>query len=274
MCRSAVLLIQLVLAPLLFAGSPRITFERLLPPSHNLGTARELAIVDVAGEARTGDLFVEHFVDQVDHGGVLRVRDARDTTGAADAYLAVQTLNCETFEREGEGSTRDYAGNRVKRRQVWFDAICTARVDVLGPDRKRVSSFFGRGEGTSPRVESLTDEEKLIAVRQAARYAAIDSAERINPRRVRETIGLASDAPALEEGLVLIESGNLAAARSLWEAEMRRNPRSASLHFNLAAVCEALADRAAAKAHYVAATELAPKEPRYVQEMKLFSRRQ
>jgi len=274
MRRFAALVLQALFAPLLVASSPRITFERVLPASHDLGGARELAIVHVDGDSRSGDLFVQHFVDQVSHGGLLRVRDARNSTGPADAYLSVQTLQCETANREGEGSTRDYAGNRVKRRQVWVDAVCGARIDVLGADRSRLATFFGRGEGTSQRVETISDEERSIALGQAARYAAIDAAERITPRRVREYVMLDGEAPAFEEGMVLIESDRLAEARSVWEAEMRRNPRSAALHFNLAALCEALGDRVAARSHYVAATQLAPKEERYSHEMKLFTRRQ
>jgi tetratricopeptide (TPR) repeat protein len=274
MRRHAVLLLQILVAPLALASSPRVAFERVLPASHDLRGARDLAIVHSVGESEAGDLFVERFVDQVNQGGLLHARDAREATGPADAYLSVQTFSCETFNREGEGSTRDSAGNRVKRRQVWVDAVCSARVDVLGRDRRRLSSFFGRGEGTSPRVETLTDEERLIALRQASRFAAIDAAERITPRRVREHVQLDETAPRFDEGLVLIESGRLAEARAVWEAEMRRNPRSAPLHFNLAAVCEALGDRAAAKSHYVAATQLAPKEQRYGHEMKLFSQRQ
>ena len=36
-------------------------------------------------------------------------------------------------------------------------------------------------------------------------------------------------------------------ARAHWEAALRQQPRSAPLHFNLAAVCEALGDRKAAE---------------------------
>jgi hypothetical protein len=133
-------------------------------------------------------------------------------------------------------------GNRVKRKQLWADAICGARMDVMSRDMKRVSSFFGRGEGTSPRVEEVTDDERAIALAQAARYTALDAAERITPRRVREHIALDETAPAFGDAIALIESGHFAEARSVWEAELRRNPRSASLHYNLAAVCEALGD--------------------------------
>src|SRR5687768_1778572 len=94
--RSAVLL-QLLLAPSLFAVSPRISYERVHPAAHDLGRARNLAIVHVVGDSDATDAFVEHFLDQVNHSGFLQARDARDATGPADAYLAVRTFSCETF---------------------------------------------------------------------------------------------------------------------------------------------------------------------------------
>jgi tetratricopeptide (TPR) repeat protein len=274
MRRFPAVLCLLVAAPVLFAGSPRITFDRVLPAVHDLGRAKDLALVHAVGDSEASDAFVVNFVDQVNHTGFLHARDARDTTGPADAYLAVQMFSCETFNREGEGSVRDPDGKRVKQQQVWVDAVCTARVDVMGPDMKRVSSFFGRGQGTSSHVEQMTDDERDDAVRQAARYAAIDAAARITPRRIHEHVLLDDTAPAFDEGMPLIEAGRFADARAAWEAEIRRNPRSAALHFNLGAVCEALGDAKAAKSHYTAASQLAPKEERYSSEMRLFSRRQ
>jgi Flp pilus assembly protein TadD len=274
MRRPAALLLALVAAPLLFAAPPRLAFDRILPAAHDLGRARDLALVHAVGNSEATDAFVENFVDQVNHSGFLHARDARDSTGAADAYLALQTFACETFNREGEGSTRDSAGNRVKRKQTWVDAVCTARVDVMSADMHRLSSFYGRGEGTSSRVEELSDDERQTAVRQAARYAAIDAAERITPRRVPEHVSLDESAPAFDDGMLHIESGRLSDARAAWESALRRHPRNAALHFNLAADCEALGDRKAARAHYTAANELAPKEERYASEMRLFARRQ
>src|SRR5919109_969384 len=181
-------LLQLLVAPLLFAASPRISFERILPAAHDIGRDRDVAIVHAIGDTAQVDEFVELFVDQANHSGFHRLRDARQTTGPADVYLAVKTFTCETTTREGEGSTRDFEGNRVKRKHVWVDAICTVRVDVMSQDMKRLSSFYGKGEGTSPRVEALSEQERDIALHQATRYTAVDAAERITPRRVKEII--------------------------------------------------------------------------------------
>jgi len=77
-----------------------------------------------------------------------------------------------------------------------MDAVCMARIDVMAADMKRISTFYGRGEGTSTRVETISDEERDLAVNVAARYAAVDAAERITPRRVREVIPLDEPVPA------------------------------------------------------------------------------
>ncbi|HEV7243323.1 MAG TPA: hypothetical protein VGQ36_29120 [Thermoanaerobaculia bacterium] len=272
--RTTVAVLYLLVAPLLFAASPRISFERVLPAPHDIGRNRDVAIVHAIGDSSKIDEFIELFVEQANHAGFHRLRDARQTTGPADVYLAVKTFTCETSTREGEGSVRDYEGNRVKRKLTWVDAICTARIDVMSREMKRQSTFYGKGEGTSPRVEQLSAEEREAALHLAARHAAVDAAERITPRRVKEIIPLDETSPAFDEGMSLIESGRMREARTLWEAALRQQPRSAPLHFNLAAVCEALGDRRAAEGHYAAAHQLAPKEERYASEMRLFTRRQ
>jgi tetratricopeptide (TPR) repeat protein len=267
-------LLHCLLAPLLFAGSPRLAFERVLPAAHDLGRDRDVAIVHAISDTPAIEIFIEHFVEQANDFGFHRIRDARTATGPADVFLVVKTFKCESAAREGEGSVRDYAGNRVKRTLHWQDAVCHARMDVMSREMKWSSSFYGKGEGTSPRVEQITDEERNIALAQAARYAAVDAAERITPRRVKEMIPLDETAPSFDEGMLLIDSGRLAEARETWQVAVRHQPRNAALHFNLAAVCEALGDRKAAQSHYSIAKQLAPKEARYASEMRLFERRQ
>lgn len=272
--RCFAVLLHILTAPLLFAVSPRIAFERVLPAAHDIGSNRDVAIVHAVSDSPQLEPFVEYFIDQANRSGFHRIRDARTATGPADVFLVIKTFACESVTREGEGSTRDYEGNRVKRTQRWEDAVCHARVDVMSQHMKWVSSFYGKGEGTSPRVEQITGEERQIALQQAARYAAVDAAERITPRRVKEMIPLDETAPAFDEGMALIDSGRIPEARKRWGEALRREPRNAALHFNLAAVCEALGDRKAAQGHYTAARELAPKEQRYASEMRLFERRQ
>jgi tetratricopeptide (TPR) repeat protein len=266
------ILLSCAIGPLLFGATPRVTFERTLPATHDVH-AEDLALVQAIGDHASVETFVEVFVEQVNESKVLRMRDMRRGTGPAEAYLEVRGFTCALVERAGEGSMRDADNKRVRRHHVWADAVCRARVDVLSRAMQRVSTFQVKGEGTSPRVEKLTDDERQIALEQAARYAAISAAERITPRRVREQVVLDEKAPAFEEGQAMIDSARLGEARAIWTKALRTNARSAPLHYNLAAVCEALGDRAAAETHYRTARDLAPGEPRYSLELRLFEKR-
>lgn len=273
MRRTFAVLLHLAIAPLLFAVSPRIAFERVLPAPHDLGRVENVAIVNANGTGPHLELFIDHFLDHSNRSGLLRMQDLRANTGPADVYLDVKIFRCSSAIHETEGSTRDIDGNRVRRRVFFVEAVCSARVDVLTRFMKPQSMFFAKGEGRSPRVETVTEEEREGAVADAARLAAKDAAERITPRRVREAIMLDETAPGFADGFAMIEADRLVRARAIWEAELRKNPRSAALRFNLGALCEALGDRKAAEQHYNAARQMAPNEPRYATELKLFTRR-
>lgn len=289
------LAVGLGFAAVALAAPPRITFNRTVPAPHDLGAAEEVAILYAIGDnERLGDL-LEGFTDRVNESNVLRVRDTtlggrrftsigeRPDTATidkirraepADAYLGLKEFTCRTEERSGEGTTLDSAGNKVKKRHVFLDAICTARVDVISAkDLRRASSFAIKGEGTSPRVDTIGDEERNIALRQATRYAAINAAEHITPRQVRESIPLDESAPAFEEAMLMIAASRHEEARTIWITALRKHGASGALHYNLGAVAEALGDVEAAEKHYVEARRLAPEQPRYRDELRSFLRR-
>lgn len=267
------LLSGLIPAAAAHALAPRIVFERVLPAVHDLGSARDVAIVEAATTDPRIETFVDQLVHHVNRSGALMLRDMRTGTGPADAHLSIETFRCETAVRETEGAVRDVDGKKTRQHMFQIDAVCGARIEVLSRFLKPVSTYFAKGEGTSRRLESVTDEERENALTDAARYAAIDAAERITPRRVRESIALDPSAPAFAEGMAMIEAGRLAEARAIWQRALQTQARSAALRFNLAAVTEALGDRRAAELHYNAARQLAPAEPRYASELKLFARR-
>lgn len=259
-------------APALHAA-PRLVFERVLPASHDLGGGRDVAIIRAAANEPRIEDFLDEFIHHVNRSGTLTLRDMRTGTGPAEAHLDIKTFRCETAVRETEGGFRDVDGNKIKQRAFQIDAVCGARIEVLSRTLAPKSTFFVKGEGTSARLAEVTDQERDNALHDAARYAAIDAAERITPRRVRESIALDETAPAFAEGMVMIEAGRIAEARAIWQKAMQTQARSAALRFNLAAVAEALGDRRAAELHYNAARQLAPGEPRYASELKLFAKR-
>ncbi|HSP17585.1 MAG TPA: hypothetical protein VLV78_22765 [Thermoanaerobaculia bacterium] len=275
------------------AGAARLTFVRTVPAHHDLAGAQDLLITFAIADNEKLSVFLDVFIEQTNRDGTLRVVDATriehstersrrwrrapkylEQRSPADAFVRIESFTCRTMPKSGEGSAYDVDGNRVRRTQRWVDAVCEAHLHAISKrTSKKIVEFTGRGEGTSPRADVVTDGERDIALDQAARYAAVAAADEITPRRVRETITLADDAPQFEEGMVMIDGDRLADARRIWERAVPRNTNSAALHFNLAAVCEALGDLTAAEHNYLAAQSIAPKDARYRREYDQFRRR-
>ncbi len=286
--RAKTLLFAAALASLAFRASaitPRITFERTIAPMHDLG-AQDVAVVYAIGDHAAVNEFVDALVDHANSSERLRVDNAVEgnrylsdltavrKTHRAGVYLGVNAFSCEAKERQAEGTEHDVDGGRVKRTYQWLDALCTARIDVIRPaDGKKLLSFVVKGEGTSPRSASLTEDEREVAFTQAAHYAGRAAAEAVTPRAVRESIELDPAAPAFDEGYAMITSDRLADARAIWEATLRQHRTSAALIFNLAALSEAMGDVTAAGRYFELAPQLQPKELRYRSELSLFRKR-
>ncbi|HSY48022.1 MAG TPA: hypothetical protein VLC46_04350 [Thermoanaerobaculia bacterium] len=271
------------------ASPPRITFTRTVAPAHDLAPAARLAVIYAFGDSSKVESFVDRFVDLVSRAGVLHITNAVENnhhlivddlsmrvvrrTHPADVYLGINRFSCSGEEKSAEGSEYLDSGERVRRIHHWIDAICTARVDVMSTDGKRLFSYTVRGEGTSPRSATLSEDERDVAYEQAARYAAVIAADEITPRSVRESIELDETAPSFEEGFAMISSERLEDARAIWQAAASRHRDSASLNFNLAAVSEAIGDLPVARDYYEKAARLSPKERHYRTELSLFRRR-
>lgn len=289
--RGACFAFALLFASLAAAAAPRIGFVRVVPPPHDLGAQSNIVLLYAIGDsdriATFIDVFADHtgrelrFENAIEHRQHIvgnRIDDAALTAlrrqHPADVYLGVNQFTCDVSDHAAEGSERDGNGDRVKRRHVWADATCSARIDILaGSTGRRSMSFSVRGEGTSPRVAELTAEERNIALDQAARYAAIEAQTMITPRKVRESIELDEAAPSFEEALAMIGAGRFDDARAIWEAALRRHQDSAALQYDLGAVCEAMGDLGAARDYYQRALRLSPTEQRYRRGLDLFRKR-
>jgi hypothetical protein len=267
------------------ANTPRINFVRTIAPIHDLGADR-VAIIYALGDNAAIDDFVRELVDHVNRAGTMRIENAveanrhlSDFTSIgkehhAGVYLGVNPFTCGGKERHAEGSEHDIDGGRVRKTHYWIDAVCSARIDVLrAGDGRKMLSFTVKGEGTSPRVTVLTNDERNVAFGQAAHYAAVAAAESITPRGVRESIELDPTAPAFDEGWSMIASERLSDARAIWEAALRQHRDSAPLIFDLAALCEATGDVAAAERYFELARKIQPREQRYRSELSLFHKR-
>ena len=185
-------------------GAARVTFNRIIPPAHDLRPAESIAVISAIGDSDKIGTFVDHFVGYAGRSGALRVENAVENNQhavlddvslrmlrrrhPADAYLGVSIFTCSGAERSGEAGIQNVDGERVRSKVQWVDAVCSARIDVRAPTGKRTLTFMTHGEGTSPRVPVVTAEERDIAYEQAARYAALAAAESITPRLLRESI--------------------------------------------------------------------------------------
>jgi hypothetical protein len=271
------------------ANPPRITFMRTVAPAYDLGPAERLAVIYAIGDNAKIDTFLEHFVDVVTRAGRAGIENAVESNHhivlddhtlhvirrrhPADKYLGVKRFTCTGEEKQAEGSERDESGERIRRMHHWIDAQCSARIDVIDPDGKKLFSYTARGEGTSPRSAALSEDEKDVAYEQASRFAAVSAAGAITPRIVRESIDLDENAPAFDEGFSMVRSERLDDARAIWQAAAIRHRDSAPLYFDLGAVCEAMGELRAAGDYYEKAAKLSPKVRRYVTELHLFRRR-
>src|SRR5215213_2428216 len=125
------------------AAAPRISFVRTLPATHDLGRAERLTVLYAFGDNDKVSTFVDVLVDHTNRSGVIRLDDATNhgqhlfgerpddeqrrrirREHPADLYLGVNRFTCEWQPHSAQGSTRDVDGARVKRLQVWFDALC------------------------------------------------------------------------------------------------------------------------------------------------------
>lgn len=274
-------------------AQPRISFTRRIPPRYDLAPASEVVIIYAIGDNDSVETFVDQFVEHANRWGPVHLVDVT-AHGAhfigqkpdqrtvrrlrrehrADAYMGINRFSCETTTRTGEGRTTDFDGTRVKRKHEFIDAVCHARIEVLDARTgARGLTFEVNGEGTSPRVEKVSDEERKIALDSAARYAGIVASEAITPRDLRETIELDPEAPSFERGMAMIDASRPRDARALWERALAIQPHSAPLLYDLGAVSEATGDLGAACDYLERAITAAPKERRYRAAMEMFRRR-
>lgn len=274
------------------AAAPRVAFVRTIAPLHSLGGS-EIVIIYALGNTPKLDTFVDTFLDRTNRSEELRIAAQLEhikrlqgespdpltihrirREHPADVYLGVNHFTCTTTQRGAEGSEHTTGGERIHRHHVWADAVCKGRMDIIDPaTARRLFSFDVRGEGTSPRVTEVTEEERKIAEEQAAHFAGVQAAEMVTPRRIKESIELDARVPELDRAMLLIDAGRLSAARNVWKRELERAPESAPLHYNVAAVSEAMGEVEVAREHYAAAVRLAPKERWYQLEARMFERR-
>lgn len=273
---------------------PWVNFVRTVPAGQNPSGAENVCVLYRIGDSRTIETFVEQFVEQSNKSGTIvattvpaneqhMVGDAPPDTphGAhirrlhpADLYVGVKEFSCGLSEKSGERSVHDADGKRVPSKYVWIEALCQARIDLVSAATiTRTSSFYVRGQGASSRVETVGAEEREAALFHAARSAAISATEQIAPRRIRDRLELDPDAPDFDRAYAFVNAGQLEDARALWQRALPQFGKLGALHYDLAALNEALGDVETAQKHYAEAHRLAPANDRYRRAADAFERR-
>ena len=269
----------------------RITFWRRLPAAHDLGEVRRIAVVYALGDSKQLRTFVDVFVEQSRRSAVFdEVQDLSiaeqhlygpNTAGSvfrqlrveypADVYLGFNLFTCAQADKSAAGVDRDIDGVKSAVTRRWVETRCAVRVEVVdGRSGKRREAFHIFGDGSSPPSDSLSEASHLRSAQNAARHTALNAAESIAPRKVRETIDLDESSPEFEAAELRISATDLEGARRILESNMAGHPDSAALAFDLGAICEALDDLPSARRYYDKAERLAPTNAQYRSQIRAF----
>ena len=275
--------LALVLALSGGACGPSVTVTHLQPAPYNLGPARRLVLVEVGGSLSAESRLARSFLDQVAGSGVLSIQDATiasvrlaqlgSGTAAreakefrkkwpADVYVGIAS-DLQTHSRFERHKKKTEDGE-VEIVRHWMEAECEVRVRLVDAnDGHELAAFSVTQTGASAHGDTLTSDMRGDAEDRAIESAVADAVSQFAPRMVSEQISLDKKAPMAEEGLKLVEAGDLAGARKLWEKGLETNGQSAPLRYNLGALCEALRDRKSARQYYEDAIRLNPAESKY-----------
>ncbi|MFI5119412.1 MAG: hypothetical protein ACHQM4_03320 [Thermoanaerobaculia bacterium] len=283
-------------ATVLLAAScgPSVTVTHLEPAPYNLGPARRLVLVEVGGSFSGATRVTRAFLEQVAGGGVLSIQDAtRESVRLAalgsgvaaraakefrqrwpaDVYVGLG-IDLQSHDRS-ERHKKKTDNGEVEVVRYFGQADCELNVRLLDAgDGRELASFSVTQSGRSSAGDSATSGMRGEAEDRAIEGAVADAVSQFTPRRVQQQLALDKNAPLAPEGLKLVDAGDLAGTRRLWERALDANPASASLRYNLGAVCEALRDRRAARQYYEDAIRLNPAEPKYRQALDALEARQ
>lgn len=265
------------------ACGPAVTVTHLEPAAYNLGPARRLVLVEVEGNFSGKTRVARAFLEQVAAGGVFTIQDAtRDNVRLAALGSGAAARDAKAFRRNWPADVyvglgiELHAQDRTERHKkktdngevdevrYFAEATCDLQVRLLDAnDGRDLATFSLNQTGRSSTSDTAKSGMRGEAEDHAVGSAAAGAVSQFTPRKVQERIALDKKAPLGEEGLKLVDAGDLVGARRLWEDALKTNATSASLRYNLGALCEALRDRRAARPYYEDAIRLNPSEPKY-----------
>ncbi|MEO8586523.1 MAG: hypothetical protein ABI584_10220 [Acidobacteriota bacterium] len=265
------------------ACGPAVTVTHMEPATYNLGPARRLVLVEVEGNFSGKTRVARAFLEQVAAGGVFTIQDAtRDSVRLAALGSGAAAREAKAFRRNWPADVyvglgiELHAVDRTERHKKKIDngevevvrtfaeATCDLQVRLLDAnDGRNLATYSLNQTGRSSTSDTAKSGMRGEAEDHAVDSAVADAVSLFTPRRFQERIALEKRAPLGEEGLKLVDAGDLVGARRLWEDALQTNATSAPLRYNLGALCEALRDRRTARQYYEDAIRLNPAESKY-----------
>jgi formylglycine-generating enzyme required for sulfatase activity len=265
--RSAALLLAL---PVFVAcASSSIVVNHTIPPKYSIVPAKSVA---VAGRSADGppydaeDDFLNLLITKLRRRGLYEIKDERALTRGTNGLLAL----ADRTEGDVVLLVRSPTENCWMREMVdddadekSYEAECNAGFTLI---RARTGESIADEEISGAGV----DTDYWTSWNDGMNDAAAQIIDSFAPQQEAALVRLDDTAPLAGAGVAMLANGDVAGARSLWEHALDAAPSSASLLYNLGAVCEALRDWTAARAYYEKAAGLAPAVPRYREALAQF----
>lgn len=295
-CNAVAALAILSFAPLVNAGwnpfAPKVTFTRRIPAQNNLGPLQKLTMVETRGEDSAE--FLRHFKNRVSADGVFTLTDAT-TAGVplsrltgddkatkafrkdhpADVYMGVNLGGCSSNLQSAAREEKQKDKSKVTKTYYWYTANCTATARLInGKDGRELASYSATGDAKSAESQKMYGFEATGTKGSALQELVGRVSAQFTPRQDKESVVLDKKAPQFKPAMERIKASQIAEARRIWEEALPSDSRSGPLHFNLAAVSEALGDADAARKYYTDAMNLSPAEKRYSLELAQFEQRE
>jgi tetratricopeptide (TPR) repeat protein len=266
----------LLLSLTIFSGChPAVKVKAYQPAEVNMGNAKVLKLVHVAGRWDIKDMVISELQRQARRSGWwyfenamqrgIDIRVAGYKAYAApympkegEVFLKVDLYELKVFQdiEEREEKTKD--GKKQYRKRKVFKANASLGFTTI--DKDGISDLLETD--LSSRVKLYKDEG---GSRDKASQAAIADVvaqfyELITPKQVVSHLRLDEDASDMESIVKIINKGSYAAAERQLREKMKREPNRADIVYNLAVITDAMGRPKEAMAYYEKAIHLGPKD--------------
>ena len=269
------ILFLLLFLTILSGCHPAVKVKAYQPAEVNMGNAKVLKLVHVAGRWNIKDMVISELQRQARRSGWWRfenamyrgidIRVAGYKAYAApympkegEVFLKVDLYELEVFQDIEEQEEKTKYGKKQYRRRKVFKAKASLGFTTIDKD------------GISDLLETdLSGRAKLYkdqgGNRDKASQAAIAEVvaqfyDLITPKQVVSHLRLDEDASDMESIAKMISKGLYAAAERQLQEKMKREPNRGDIVYNLAVVTDAMGRPEAAMAYYEKAIQLSPKD--------------